>query len=776
MRFLSLLIRDRPDEELRPALRRPKKVARVMAALAILAGVLLLAAPRFDMAPVDIPKKGPIHETVRARFAFRVEDQERTEAKWREKRNEVGKIYVFDNATTQVIAKDIDALVNATNQFETENKGRSPEDRADYSELSDRVRNDTGIHVSSNTLRILSGEIRSAGFRSAMRDLFRQFYGDTVVVKPGYADDYYTRAVRIEDRSGMALRTDPFHPSRTTEHPEKVRLALRRKKYLSRFYPMAEVPDERAAQDALLALVVKLVRVNLAYSPDRTKKAEEQALAKFKPEFQTFEEGKTIIEGGTVPSALERQALETYNKRIRYYRLARLSACLALALGMVLFLLLYARRFRPMMGFRTKTIVLVGIPQLVVLGVGRVWMTLLGGRYDGLAGYDPAGYLFPTALIGMLGVILLDTELAILLALMGSVLVGLATNLSFHHALVALFGGLAGVASLHNLRERGQIIRGAVLIAVVNTLAIGVLRFIAEPSQIYYAAAIWGPVNALVLAYPLAIAMFPIFERVFGVATDLRLLELTGVQNDLLRQVEENAPGTYQHSLNVAKLAEAGADAIGANYLLVRAGAYFHDVGKALKPRYFSENQISSEERRVHEKLTPYMSCLIIRNHVKEGIEVARRAGLPEQVIDFIPQHHGTCLIKFFYHAAIRQYEESESAEPVREEDFRYPGPKPQTVEAAIVMVADSVEATATSRLNRPRIDEDDIRRLVRDTIQDKFSDGQFDECHLTLRQLHEIREAMVRTLVGRFHHRIDYPAAPDAPAKLATKEPAAVA
>jgi len=307
---------------------------------------------------------------------------------------------------------------------------------------------------------------------------------------------------------------------------------------------------------------------------------------------------------------------------------------------------------------------------------------------------------------------------------------------------------------------------------LVNVLTIAILRFIEDPTALYYSAATWGTINAA-LCYFLAIGMFPLFESIFGITTDLKLLELTGVHHPLIRELEEKAPGSYQHSLNVAKLAEAAAEAIGANYLLVRAGAYFHDIGKAIKPRYFSENQVSPDERRTHEKLTPYLSCLIIRNHVKEGIELGRRYGLSEKVIDFIPQHHGTCLIKYFYHEAVRQYEESESAEPVRESDFRYPGPKPQSIEAAIVMVADSVEATATSRLTRPNIDADDIRHLVLDAIQDKFSDGQFDDCHLTLRQLHEIRESMVRTLLGRFHHRIDYPAPTAAPTKKAAKEPA---
>jgi hypothetical protein len=434
---------------------------------------------------------------------------------------------------------------------------------------------------------------------------------------------------------------------------------------------------------------------------------------------------------------------------------------------MLSFLALYAYRFRPLVRFRTSSIVLIGIPLLVVLFVGRVAVVFLSDRYG-----DAAGYLFPAALVGILGVILMDTEIAIFHVMMASVLVGLATNMSFHHMIPALLGGMAAVASVYRLRERGQLFRAAIYIALANVLTIAMLRFIEDPTEIYYSAAAWGTINA-VLCYLLATGLIPLFESVFGITTDLKLLELTSGHHPLLLELEEKAPGSYQHSLNVAKLAEAAADAIGANYLLVRAGAMFHDIGKAIKPRYFSENQISADERRTHDKLTPFMSCLIIRNHVKDGIELARQYGLPDKVIDFIPQHHGTCLIKYFYYEAVRQYEESESAEPVRQGDFRYPGPKPQSIEAAIVMLADSVEAIATSRLTRPNVDADDIRRLVIDAIQDKFSDGQMDECHLTLRQLHDIRESMVRTLVGRFHHRVDYPSPVAVPTRRAAKESA---
>jgi putative nucleotidyltransferase with HDIG domain len=238
----------------------------------------------------------------------------------------------------------------------------------------------------------------------------------------------------------------------------------------------------------------------------------------------------------------------------------------------------------------------------------------------------------------------------------------------------------------------------------------------------------------------------------------MRLLELCGLRHPLLRRMEEEAPGTLQHTLNVAKLAESAATAIGVNYLLVRAGCMFHDIGKMSKPEYFTENQVTPEDRRRHDDLRPQMSTLIIRNHVKEGIELARQYKLPRVVADFIPEHHGTSLISYFYNKALKAFAAGDLKDPVREEDYRYTGPKPQTIESAIVMLADTVEATATAKLSAKTVREDDIELLVRNAITEKFNDGQFDDCNLTLRDLNIIRESFVKTLRSRFHTRIDYP------------------
>jgi len=248
-----------------------------------------------------------------------------------------------------------------------------------------------------------------------------------------------------------------------------------------------------------------------------------------------------------------------------------------------------------------------------------------------------------------------------------------------------------------------------------------------------------------------ASTLLPVLEYLFGTATDLKLLELSNLNRPLLKQLMKTAPGTYHHSLMLAELAEAAAEAIGANPLVCRVGAYYHDIGKVKKPAYFIENQMDAMNR--HDKLSPSLSSLIVISHVKDGIEMALEHRLPAAIVDLIPQHHGTRLVTYFYERA------KESQDPdlgeVKEEDYRYPGPKPQTREAAILMVADAVEA-ADRTLTDPTPAR--VLGLVQRIVNNIFIEGQLSECDLTLKDLHQIARAMVRILTAVHHHRVDYP------------------
>lgn len=255
------------------------------------------------------------------------------------------------------------------------------------------------------------------------------------------------------------------------------------------------------------------------------------------------------------------------------------------------------------------------------------------------------------------------------------------------------------------------------------------------------------------LCGPLMAGLLPIVEKCFEVQTDLSLLELSDMSHPLLRQLAQRAPGTYNHSISVAALAETAAESIGAQGLLVRVGAIFHDIGKVFKPNYFVENQMPGANR--HDSLQPGMSTLIIIAHVKDGADLARRHRLPKRVIDFIEQHHGTTLVEYFYRQATKKNEENEDRDEILESNFRYPGPKPQTREAAVLMIADAAES-ASRALVEPTPSR--LQNLVEQIAMKKLLDGQFDECGLTLQELDSIKQSLVKSLTAIYHGRIKYP------------------
>ncbi len=245
----------------------------------------------------------------------------------------------------------------------------------------------------------------------------------------------------------------------------------------------------------------------------------------------------------------------------------------------------------------------------------------------------------------------------------------------------------------------------------------------------------------------------PFVEKAFGIVTGISLLELGDITHPLLQELVRRAPGTHNHSVTVGTIAEAAAEKIGANALLVRIGAYFHDIGKMLKPHYFVENQAGAANR--HANLAPAMSTLIIIGHVKDGVDLGRQHHLPEPIIDLIEQHHGTTLVEYFYREATRRAGGDPDCPVVQESAFRYPGPKPQSREAGILMISDAVES-ASRTLSEPtpaRIDG-----LVNELIQKRLDDGQFDDCGLTLREIAEIRESLIKSLIGIYHGRVKYP------------------
>jgi cyclic-di-AMP phosphodiesterase PgpH len=316
-------------------------------------------------------------------------------------------------------------------------------------------------------------------------------------------------------------------------------------------------------------------------------------------------------------------------------------------------------------------------------------------------------------------------------------------------------GSLVAAYGVRRYRERGVFIRAGLKVSVVNMiLALSIMGLYGSFFTLETLVVVCSALLGGVLVGVVATGILPLIEMSFGYTTDIKLLELANLDQPLLRELMVQAPGTYHHSVIVSNMVEASARAINANPLVAKVAAYYHDIGKIKKPLYFIENQGGRGNR--HEKLAPSMSSLILISHVKDGVELAKQYRLGKEIIDIIRQHHGTSLISYFYEKAKEQGEKKGGrCLPVEEADFRYPGPKPQTKEAGVVMLADVVEA-ASKTLVDPTPAR--IQGMVQKIINKIFSDGQLDECELTLKDLHEIAKSFNKTLSGIFHHRIEYP------------------
>jgi putative nucleotidyltransferase with HDIG domain len=366
----------------------------------------------------------------------------------------------------------------------------------------------------------------------------------------------------------------------------------------------------------------------------------------------------------------------------------------------------------------------------------------------------------PLLVFAMTVAIAYDEDLALLLAAEVAlvVVVGLGLGLAEYVTLVA--AAAAMIFWMGRIRSRSKLIYVGLWAGGVAVLTCLGANLLAGRSllldggvldrQILYDAGrtgIWT-----LLAGFLMTGLLPFIERWFGVLTDLSLLEVGDVAHPLLQELVRRAPGTYNHSINVASLGEAAAEAIGARGLLVRVGAYFHDVGKMLKPTYFVENQ--GQENR-HESLVPAMSTLIIIAHVKEGVELARQYGLPQPIIDLIAEHHGTTLVEYFYRRATERSQNDPHGEDVDEQTYRYPGPRPSTRESAVMMLTDAVES-ASRTLTEPTPAR--IASLVHDLAMKRLLDGQFDDCGLTLEELGIVEQSLVKSLTAVYHGRVKYP------------------
>ena len=386
--------------------------------------------------------------------------------------------------------------------------------------------------------------------------------------------------------------------------------------------------------------------------------------------------------------------------------------------------------------------------KLLLITILIFMQIVIGSLIKGTLGWP--SYLIPTTISSMLLGILFDSGVGFVGTAIIGFLLGGINGFDFSFTIMTIFVGLVSIYSVTHIRTRNDIFKAILYIIgayFVVIFTFGILRF--EPfGEIFKIFTYYILPNAILSPF-ITYMLLGVFERIFDMTTDVTLLELSDLNHPLLKNLAVKAPGTFHHSIVVGNLAEAAAKAIGANSLLARVGSYYHDIGKIYKPEYFIENQKGGDNK--HEGLAPNMSAIILAAHVKNGIELAEKNGLPKLITDFIPEHHGTNLMSYFYRKAVDEKGEQE----VNESDYKYPGPIPKSRETAIVMLADTVEA-ASKTLKNPSAGR--LRKLAEELVEKRFLEGELDDCELTMRDLKGIVNGFLSVLMGIYHERIEYP------------------
>ncbi len=515
---------------------------------------------------------------------------------------------------------------------------------------------------------------------------------------------------------------------------------------LSESYPAEQ---RRLAQSILAPLVV----ANSTYDAVLTQQAKDVAAAAVAPVRFAIQKGEIVVQQGQRIDEPLHERLALLGLLDPTPDLAKLAGWLMLAVLLVALLLGWIWRFRSQLWHRNSALVLMSLVLLVSALLLRV-----------TADRSVLPYLMPTAAAALLLAVLLDAGVGLVMLALLSVLAGAVTGLVEVGAYVFL-GGMVGLIVIRRGERVTQYVQAGIAMAVVNVAVVTTFTLLGDRDAAGLVQLLFASVAAAAGAAILAAGSFAVLGNLFGITTSYQLMELANPSQPLLRRLLLETPGTYHHSLMVGNLAERAAETVGADPLIVRVAAYYHDIGKLADPSAFIENQTSGQQNP-HDELRPEQSAAILAAHVANGIDIAYQYKLPKPVISFIPQHHGTGRMSYFYNKAREAAVAAAgvvpgsaaadvAADSVDEARFRHRGPKPQTREAAILMLSDSVEAAVRSLSSH---DEPAIRAMVSRIISERLEDGQFDECDLTLRDLDRIREAFIAQLLGMYHRRIEYP------------------
>ena len=699
-------------------------------------------------------KTGDIaRETVRAPQDMVYQDRAATAQEREIARERTPAVYDFDGVLTARIESDIKQAFDMGRNFLAENQvpPKTPLSPDLKAELLSSLEPIVGRALPSNILPLLLDHRFSTLLEGRIIRIFDTFMRGCIVDDQGWSQ--FLR----DERRGVVIRDNLTRQERLLAEAYLTRNHATARDYLKQF--SIEFPDlSKRDWTQLMGFLDGLLVPNLMYNPAETERRRELAVNRVPPVEIHIEQGKTILRRGAevTPVALAELAALRNLQRPRLVLGQFVGFFLFVAgffYGLWHYLVYYDNR-RSKIRHRMLLILLVVFAVFTLVRLLTALIDILGEQLaiEAFRGPYQLYYLVPFAAAAILVTLLVDINLGMITSMMLAALAGLFYG-DIYIAAYAMLGSMAGMYSVRQYKERAAVLKAGLTIGLVNIMGILGISLLRQAPMSQYPtllAMVYGFLGGP-FAAAVASLLLPTLESLFRVTTDIRLLELSNLNAPMLRRLAVEAPGTYHHSLMVGTLGEAAAEAIGANPLIVRVGAYYHDLGKVLKPEYFAENQAFGINK--HEALSPNMSCLVIASHVKDGLELAKDAGLVEGIRDLIPQHHGTRIMTYFYRKALDSM--NEKSHEIDEEDFRYPGPKPQTKEAAILMMADSVEA-ASRTLSGPSPAQ--IGGMIDRLIDSILADNQFDECDITFREIRLVKESFFKILSGLYHRRLDYP------------------
>jgi len=706
----------------------------------------LLLSPALQLSLKEYKVGDIARKEIKSSQDFLVEDERSTQEKRVEAERSVVPVYDYD----MMVLKDAENRLSSTFQS-LASSFRSAERGIDQRDLRKKEwESSVRLSLTQREWTILEKERFNPSIGEAALKLIAP------ILKKGVVND--KDLLDPDSDRGVLIRNIQTREERKTVPPFTF---LDFKEARARLRTQADYPSPSLGRElppVVLKIAEYFLRPNLTFNKDETEERKAKAREKVNPVYFQVKRGEVILRAGE-------RVQEEHLLKINVLRKAQERShilYILLGVGLLTFLLLAS-----LYEFSTKNIRKISLSQkdllffsttlvgmIALLKLFQLITDILGGEFL----YIPSSsylYLFPIASGAMLVRIVIHSEVAIIFATLTSFLSAALMGNQLSFFIFALIGSVVGAHKVARCEQRSVLIKAGLTVGSVNLLTILSYNLISgNPFKMALLSDLTMGFLGGILSSVFVLGITPMMEGLFGYTTDIKLLELANMDNPTLKDLILQAPGTYHHSVIVGSLAEAAAKSIAANPLLARVSAYYHDIGKLKKPLYFVENAGGLENK--HDHLAPSMSSLILISHVKDGVELARENRLGQRVAHIIQQHHGTSLISYFYQKA--KEKENPEIDSLNEEDFRYPGPKPQTKEAGIVMLADAVEA-ASRTLTEPTSSR--IKSLVQRITNSIFLDGQLEECELTLKDLQKIGESFSRILTAIFHQRIDYPTTP---------------